>query len=355
MKSLKTFLLTAASLAMALLPACHPLEQEPLQDIRFLTSQHAITKSPIDGTTFPDNYDLVVSAYRNLGSHAGSSDAAGNYFTSVIFSKHASHWSESRFWPLDGSLDFLAYATTGLKDPNIGIVPTAVWGDEGGNVARKVVLTIPDNSALFDDILYGAVNHQVYAAGGTPLTLSHAETVVCFAAKANVAYDGTNNRGVTINSITLDGANYGGVLTIANPGAAGGSGELTASWSSLGHQKDHIPARVYGGAACTANDPALADLHLGTTATNLTQKHFGEAYVILPPQTARSFTIRYTVHNGKNGDTPVNNVMEYTYDCSGSWAQGTKNLYTIEITLNEVVITPTVTDWVAGTAVTVQI
>ena len=352
---MKKRILTGAILALATLSACQQLTPEPLQDIRFLTAQHAITKSPIDGTSFPDDYNLIVSAYRNLGSHASASDAAGNYFTSVTFTKHSSHWAEARYWPLDGSLDFLAYASTGLKDPNHGIVPTAVWGDAWGNVAKKVVLNVPDNSVLFDDLLYGCVNNQVYAAGGTPLTLSHAETVVCFAAKANVAYDATNNRGVTINGITLDGAYYSGTLTIENPGAGGGSGNLSAVWSSLGSQTAHVPARVYGGAACTANDPALTGFHLGTTATTLSQKHFGEAYVILPPQAAQSFTIHYTVHNGKNGDTAVDNAMQYTYTCSGTWNQGTKNLYTIEITLNEVIITPTVTDWVAGNATTVQI
>ena len=273
----------------------------------------------------------------------------------LVRSLHTARWAESRFWPLDGSLDFLAYASTGLKNPNIGIVPTAVWGDADGNVAKKVVLTVPDNSALFDDLLYGSVNNQLHAAGGTPLTLNHAETVVCFAAKANVAYDAENNRGVTINSITLDGACYSGILTVENPGAGGGSGSLSASWSSLGSQKAHIPARVYGGAACAADDPALADLHLGTTATTLDQKHFGEAYVILPPQDARSFTINYTIHNGKVGGTAVNNTMQYSYTCTGNWTQGTKNLYTIEISLKGIVVTPTVTDWVPGNATTVEI
>ncbi len=352
---MKKNILMAASIALAMLCACNPLETEQLRDIRFVTSPHAMTKSPIDGTTLPNDYNLVVSSYRNLGDHAGSSDAAGNYFTNVTFSKQVSHWTESRYWPLDGTLDFLAYATAGLKNPNVGVVPTAVWGDQGGNVAKKVVLTVPDNSTLFDDILFGASNGQAYDAEGTVLTLCHAETVVCFAAKANVAYDETNNRGVTINSITLDGAYYSGSLTIENPGAGGGSGNLSSNWSSLGSQKAHIPARVYGGAPCAANEPALADLHLGTSATTFNEKHFGEAYVILPPQAAVSFTIHYTVHNGKAGDTPINSTMEYTYSCSGNWAQGTKNLYTIEITLNEIVITPTVTDWEPGTATTVQI
>ena len=352
---MKTNILMAATMALTLLSACNPLERDELRDIRFATSPHAITKSPIDGTALPADYNLIVSAYRNLGDHAGASDAAGNYFTNVTFTKQSSLWTESRYWPLDGSLDFLAYATAGLKNPNVGIVPTAVWGDAGGNVAKQVVLSVPDNSALFDDILFGASNAQTYLASGTPLTLCHAETVVCFAAKSNVAYDETNNKGVTINSITLDGAYYSGSLTIVNPSAAGGSGNLSASWSSLGSRKAHIPARVYGGAPCAANEPALADLHLGTSAATFTQKHFGEAYVILPAQEAQSFTINYTIHNGKEGNTPVNSSMQYTYPCTGNWVQGTKNLYTIEITLNEVIITPTVSDWEPGTATTVQI
>lgn len=349
-----------AVFGLACLAACSNLEREAEADaltheIRFLALQKANTKSPVDGTLFPDGYNMVVSSYRNLGTHAGDGDQAGNYFTGISFSKQGTLWKEAKYWPLDGTLDFLAYSTAGLKDAAKGIVPAATWG-ESGNVARKVVLDIPDNAERFDDILYGAANEQNFVANGNTMVLKHAETVVCFAAKANVPYDAESNKGVTIDRITVDNAYYGGTLTILNPSAGRGTGPVSATWSGLDEQKTHVAARVYGGTPCAAQEPALSNLHLSSTAVTFADKHFGEGYVILPPQAATSFTLTYTLHNGKDGSGALlNSQMQYTYLCTGSWAQATKNLYTIDITLNEITVTPSVVGWTAASPVSVQV
>ena len=47
--------------------------------------------------------------------------------------------------------------------------------------------------------------------------------------------------------------------------------------------------------------------------------------------------------------------MQYQYICSGTWAQATKNLYTIDITLNEITVTPSVVDWTSASPVSVPI
>ena len=357
---MKKLLFAAVVAALSCLTACSSLEREAgeraqNQEISFLTLQRVNTKSPVDGIVFPDGYDMKVSAFHNLGSHPGDREVASDYFTGVTFSKNGTLWKEAKYWPLDGTLDFLVYATAGLKDAASGIVPTPSWGD-AGNVARKVVLDIPDNSVKFDDILYGASNEQKFIAAGNPLVLRHAETVVCFAAKANVPYDAVNNKGVTIDCITVDDAYYGGTLTILNPAAGKGSGNLEASWSNLDEQKSHVAARVYQGAACAAQEPDLSGLNLTATAASLNDKHFGEGYVILPEQVATRFTLTYTLHNGKDGDgTPLNNQMQYQYTCSGTWAQATKNLYTIDITLNEITVTPSVVDWTSASPISVPI
>lgn len=358
--TMKKLFYATAVVALACMTACSSLEREAgesalNQEISFLTLQKVNTKSPVDGIVFPDGYDMKVSAFHNLGSHPGDREVAADYFTGVTFSKSGTLWKEAKYWPLDGTLDFLVYATAGLKDAASGIVPSPVWGD-AGNVARKVVLDIPDNSVKFDDILYGSSNEQKFIAAGNPLVLRHAETVVCFAAKANVPYDAVNNKGVTIDRITVDDAYYGGTLTILNPAAGKASGNLTAAWSALDEQKTHVAARVYQGASCAAQEPELTGLDLTATAASLNDKHFGEGYVILPEQPASRFTLTYTLHNGKDGDgTPLNNQMQYQYTCSGTWAQATKNLYTIDITLNEITVTPSVVDWTTASPVSVPI
>jgi len=351
---MKKHVFVAVAAGVACLAACNSLkvdvpDEQPRHEIQLLAFQRANTKSPVDGTVLPAGYDMKVSAYRNLGTYAGDGDQASNYFTNVTFSQSESVWKEAKYWPLDGSLDFLAYATAGLKDADKGVRPTAVWGDRG-NVARKVEITIPDNSVMFDDLLYGMANGQTYSANGTALVLQHAEAVVCFAANSNVAYDSETNRGVTIDGITVDDAFFSGKLTIQNPMAGGGLGIVTATWSELINQKTHVAARVYGGAACAVDEPALSGLNLTTTAVDFDTHPFGNGYVILPAQLATRFTITYTLHNGKDGDgTNLDNQMQYQYRCSGIWAKGTKTLYTINIHLNEVTIDTSVTDWQVGT------
>jgi len=355
----KCFTIVAVAVGMACLAACSHIVRDAEEgvlrkEIRILALHRANTKSPVDGSAFPSGYNLIVSAYRNLGTYQGDGDQAADYFAGVTFSQSGTVWKEAKYWPLDGSLDFLAYGTAGLKDADKGIRPTAVWG-ENSNVARKLVLTVPDNSVKFDDLLYGASNHQVYSANGNAMVLKHAEAVVCFAADANVAYDPETNKGVTIDGITIDNAYFSGKLTVLNPEAGGGSGTLSATWSDLGTQKNHVAARVYGGASCAVDEPALSGLHLTTTAATFDSHPFGNGYVILPAQTATRFTITYTLHNGKNGDgSNLNNQMQYQYRCSGNWDQGTKTLYTINIRLTEITISTSVATWQSGTPVISQ-
>ena len=113
---------------------------------------------------------------------------------------------------------------------------------------------------------------------------------------------------------------------------------------------------MYQGTACAAQEPDLSGLHLTATASTLSDKHFGEGYVILPEQAATKFTLTYTLHNGRDGDgTPLNNQMQYQYSCAGTWAQATKNLYTIDITLNEINVTPSVVDWPSASPVSIPV
>jgi len=329
------------------------LSQETAQEeigIRTM-GQNGLTKSAINGTAFPAGYDMLVSAYRNVGSHAGG-DAAANYFEGIQFAKDATSgsWKSikgAKYWPLDGTLDFLAVASAGYNTSANGIAPTCVWG-ESSNVAKKVVLTVPDNSVKFDDLLYGASNNQSPSAAGCNMVFKHAMTSVVFTAHCNVAYDATNNVGITIDGITIDGAKYSGTLTISNEQAGGNTSgaDLSAVWSGLGDQKDHISARVWNTAnlGTNAGETVLSGLNLGTTSKAIADHPFGEGYVILPEQA----TVTYTVHNGfaSDGTTKVDNQMEYQYTpAAGTWLQGNKYIYDLVFTLTEIKINPTVVDW----------
>lgn len=319
-------------------------------------------KSAINGTAFPQGYDMMVSAYRNVGSFAGE-DSSQDYFEGIQFGYNddVTAWKSekgAKYYPLDGTLDFLAVASAGYNNGETGIAPTATWG-ESSNVAKKVVLTVPANYTKFDDLMYASANAQGISDSGTPMEFHHAMTSVVFIAKCNVAYDEATNAGITIDGITIDGAKHSGTLTISNPSAGQGSGELSAAWSALGDQQDHVAARVWNASnlGTNASETTLANLNLATTAATLGAKPFGEGYVILPPQAAVPFTVTYTIHNGfaSDGTTKLNKQVQYQYTPEGEWQMGKKNVYSLDFNLTEILINPTIVDWDAVEAELVPI
>lgn len=361
---MKKFFVIAASAALALLTGCKkditvtPANLPDFQEEISIRSMAGVTKSAINTTTFPVGYDMMVSAYKNVGAHAGE-DVSASYFEGIQFTKTGDTWKSARgpkYYPIDGTLDFLAVASAGYKTAGNGIAPTAVWG-ESGNVAKKVVLTVPANHEKFDDLLYASNNAQSSSPSGTAMQFKHAMTSVCFTAKCNVAYNAETNTGITINSITIDNAKHSGTLTISNPSAGGGTGTLSAEWSSLGSAQTHVAARVWAAANTGINpsEPALTGLNLGTTSKAIASYPFGEAYVILPPQGACSFTINYTIHNGfmANNTTAQDNTVEYQITPTGNWEMGKKYIYDLQFSLTEIQIVPTVVDWDNQTATNV--
>ena len=306
------------------------------------------TRSAVTGTTFPEGYAMRLSAWHNAGVNSGATQSS-NYFDGIKFTKNDDGvWAEAKYWPIDptSSLDFLAYACAGIADASKGVVPTAVWGD---TVARKVTLTVPGVWRTFDDILYGSANNQFYVETGNPVLFRHAESAVVFALKSSVEYDETLNKGITVSSISVDTVQWAGTLTVLNPAAAGGTGDVSAVWSLQDTVKDHVNVRVSSGN--TGMDPAepeLADLILTDEFIDLDDNPLGEGYAIFPEQTAsRSFTIRYVLHNGfkSDGTTPLNNELEYVYKCTDTWKAGIKYIYKIEINLKEITVAPSVQDW----------
>lgn len=320
--------------------------------VRTVSGSSLATRSAVSGTVFPDGYDMVVSAYRNMGEGVSAKDASANYFEGIKFTSTEDLWHADtpKYWPLTGNLDFLAVATSGYNTAANGIAPACVWNSD--NVAKEVVMTVPDNSSAFDDILFGGVNGQTYMASGNPIVFRHAESAVVFTASSNVAYNAETNVGVTIDSISVNGAKYSGTLTVTNPaaGATEVKDSVVAAWSNLGTQKAYVKARVWDSAnlGTSVSESVLTGLNLTATSTSLATKPFGEGYVILPEQDAVPFTMTYTIHNGKDASgAAVNNQMQYKYTpkAGSKWEQGKKHVYDIIINLSEVTVAPSVIDW----------
>lgn len=326
-----------------------------------LRSVTSLTKSAIDSTTFPAGYDMLVSAYRNLAPSISGDDVAGDYFEGIHFTKVTDKkvWKEGKYWPPTGTLDFLCIASAGLNSENNGISPVCTWGADN-NVARKLSAVVPDNSSRFDDLLFGAANAQSFVSEGNAVAFRHAMTAVVFTAKSNLAYDKDRNVGITIDSISVNGAKYSGKLTVLNPAAGGASGDLSASWSDLGDAKAYVYARVWDstGAGIKADEPVLTGFNLSASSTQLSSCPFGDGYVILPEQAAVPFSVTYTIHNGfkSDGKTKLDNRLRYKYTpASAKWEMGKKYVYDINISLNEITVAPSVVNWSGQEGVNVPV
>lgn len=269
-----------------------------------------VTKSAIIDGVFPTSRDMFVSAY-----HPASSQV---HFPQTKFTYSSGSWVADKSWPLSGTLDFLAYSPGALS------LSSVVWGTP--NTTSSVQFTMPDNSSTQEDILVGCAVSQA-AKNDVQIDFKHPQAFLSFTGKASQAYNATTNRGITINSITLKSAKYSGTVLSTRS-----EGNLSFFWSSLGN------ARALAV-------PGLSGTNLGTAASVL-----GNG-ILLPEQSEVGFTINYTLHNGKDAaGNSVNTTLNYDYSPSsaGTWEAGKKYTYGIDITLNGIKVSPTVSFWAAG-------
>lgn len=268
------------------------------------------TKAPVVGTTFPDR-SIVVAAYY----YATGGGSSAPFFSNVTFSKEGSVWTSDKYWPMTGKLDFLAYSCPLLN-------PTPTYG--GTKNTDQVSLPISDNASVQEDILFAYAPQSDPINTAIAMSFKHAQALITFKAKSSVSYNASNNEGITITNITLNGAKYSGTCLISNNGSC--------SWSELGSQADK----------------SMPDF----SSTNLTTSLSGQlgTGILVPEQICTTATITYTLHNGKQGS--VNQDIEGLVKTvtltspDSSWLEGKNYCYELNITEYDITIVPTVTDWV---------
>ncbi len=276
-----------------------------------------LTKAPIAGTTFPTARAIVVSAY--------SRGISADLFSGVSFrNSSGGRWAGevAQYWPASGNLDLLAYSADGFTS-----APAAVYN--GTNCSADVTLTVPDNSSDQVDILWAGAQDQAASQGAVSMTFNHAEAAVAFNAKAETAYNSSTNDGITIDNITLHGVKSNGKVQLNSDG--------TCAWTDLSNPQDIVLPGIPSGGY-----PVPTDILALDTAPFA----IGGKGIVVIPQQATSFTVKYTIHNGLNASTPINQTEQFTYDIpSTSWAAGTKYVYTLEFKRDQVFVSTQVCDW----------
>lgn len=338
------------------------------KEIAFTPLTSPQTRAAVHGTTMPDQ-TLYVAAYQ---SAATSPATVGNYFAKTSFMKNYQGgtsgatddvWggNPARYWPLSSAtINFLA--VTG------GEMPESRFTFNETNYASDVTVgytsTNGYNKTSQVDIMYGVGqgvvsqtgNSLSFAGGGTTstenvaMTFNHALALLNFQVKAAAGQAGL----IQVNSITVHGASYTGTLEVVN-----------ANYAATTTAAKNQPKIFWTPAAAEDNVVTGISGHTLTTSYYPDNSASSWANVMIIPSNTddrtdnstddpiqrgfNSFTINYTI---KAQDGFAAQTYEYTYWPSGTVdtptnvQEGKIYTYQITLTLHEIRVEPTVTDWV---------
>jgi hypothetical protein len=333
---MKKYLLLASVAALAFTSCSDQstefVGEQQAREISFSPVAKPTTRAAVDGTTFPTSASIEVAAY--------DATAGANYFAPATFSNVTSTttWTGSKYWPFTpATINFLAYAelTAG----------SAAWN--ASNPASEVTLTMGDNKTAQNDLMYacgtGTVSQSTNTLtfpGNISMAFKHAQAWVKFTVKAG---DATSASAITVNSITLNSVSCQGTYTVTH-----------ANWDKTKAQRDAAtPAGTLDGrvsgvwSAYSTHADDVAAVKDGAYTTLSTSVQDFASLMVVPDQGIASFTINYSLGG---------NTYNYTYTpASTALAQATKYIYDITLTVHEIVIAPTVTDWTDGGTTNVSI
>ena len=313
--------------------ACNKTEvvyPEGPQEISFTAVSKVATKAPVAGTTFSTDDNMRVSAY--LSKAVGNETNVGNYFSDILFEGDNGtpdeYWVGGQYWPLfPSTVNFLAITEKGGGINNT----TTTFGTPA---ASSATVTLANNNAFAQNDLMYAVGQGVTDGSGpydaVSMKFNHALSWINFSFKSNIA-----NK-ITVKSVKLTAA-YDGELAVDFSEYASQialtSDAVTATWTPDAVEEQFAPNSGY-----TAENGNVVLVAAATAYP------YGGGLLVVPgTYTGRKFVISYQV-DGKD--------FTYTYPVSQTWEQGKKYTYNVTMTLNEIKITPSITDWTTVTPAT---
>jgi len=267
--------------------------------------------------------EMRISSY--LHPQNGSE---GNYFVDytykqdeALFEDENWHHDPKIYWPLAGTLDFLAYSSKIPFDAK-----DVAWNEK--NASESVVLTVLDDRTQ-DDIVYSSKSSCKSSDGASAVDMKfkHAQAWLEFQIK--VANADMEDK-IDIEEIVIENIYNDGELTIEN-----NTGDASAEWSFRKSQsKDVVFDDEYS---------LYGSQNADYTLDNAITKEISYMDMLLPEQAKTSFVIKYVLAGQPN-------KLEYRYTLgTDNWLQGNKYIYEIQFNVNELTVAPTVKEYVDGT------
>lgn len=362
-----------ATCAIALLAGCQKTEinydGEP-QEIAFFAVNKTATKAPVTGTAFKDSDEIRVSAYLTA-TDANNAGNVGPYFENILFKKSeetsTTNWVGGQYWPLStASMNFVSVTEKGgecsLGESKVSWTDSKFTVVLDNNVATPTGdATTPAETWNQTDLMYavGSATNSV-AANSTPgvvaMTFNHALAWVNFAFKTNV------KDVITINSVDLY-AGYNGTLTVTPSNYTVQQTADVTDAQKLGVET-YWTVEQYFSKKVSKNHASVADA-LSWTSVPTDYTAYGNGLLVVPtdatlPTGVTSltpyFVINYTITQSKSDGTTVGTNYTYKHNLTGAdWDAGKKYTYNINMTLHQIEVSPTITEWVSQTATEVPL
>lgn len=365
---MKKFFILAAT-AFVAIAACSKNEAdtaayEQSRVINFNTVANKATKAPISGTTY--SYDLpsfgVFASYLEKNKTWAANKATATRYmddVEVSFNDTKDIWAPAStyYWPLEGSLSFIAYSPKAAA--------TAAFAEATGTLTLSD-FTVSTTVADQVDLLYSSVNadrtmnESYYVDGdnsknsetaegdkGVNIKFKHALAQVIFKAKtADDVFDA--GMSFKIDTLVVNAASTADNMTVVNPADADAAATIT-TWTNPKTNADFV---VRSDDFPNATVAAGAANFLGKTLS----APIGDALLMIPVTafagTDPTVTVKYTLYRLSDalpmGSKEVTIHFDDIDDTVADWQAGKKYVYNLTIDLQKIYFNPSITDWVDG-------
>ena len=335
-------MLKARHIALLLLLACScakTITQEDPRELTFRPVASTPTKADpeLNGTSLgTDNSYVILASASASGqpeymngqwfTYEGTAAKWRATVTTDITDSGTYDYDYPVFWPLSGTtVDFLALALKPAAYTALTTDPGSIVFNDGSHGGSAGGVTITEWNTYADqyDVMYAVNNGQSVgssSAGSVPLSFQHALAVVGFTAKS------TSDAGIfELKGMKFNDLQFKGTLTVDNTAT-----ELSPTWS-VPDNDSHRGDKDIPMTQASFSVP-------GSGATGMAIKCTDHLLVI--PQTSRSVTLTYRVHNSLTDLTCVLALPRTV------WKAGHKYIYNLSFRPTEILVEDvTVVDW----------
>ena len=348
----KYFIIAAA--ALVALAACTKSEIDTPKEagqINFTAVAGKATKAPIESNYYPTDIPFGVFCYALVDNKTWASNSAdgqlymNNETVSYSTSADANGIyapSTTYYWPLSGSLTFIAYSpkaenVAASHNPSTKVLTITDYAVNSAAASQQDLMYSNTNADCVETDnnkngqYYSANNDTPSTAKGVNIVFNHALSQVKFNVKKA---SGLDNYTITVNSITFHAYNKG-TLTVTNDSPSWGSQAFLTE--AAFDYNANVPA---GGVVAPNNDQSFAAC--------------GVANMPVPQTLAAStqtFTINYSLSKtvGEStvdlGSKSVTKDLYVNEQGLTAWAPNTIYNYNIVIDLKKIYFNPTIETW----------